>query len=105
MEKQSAALKSIVTIFGLLASLGLVGIVYLIVFGSLSGNLGFGNDISGLVIINESGAYVNSSGYLLNGYNSSWSAISATSVWANVDRKSTRLNSSHIPLSRMPSSA
>ena len=60
MEKQSAALKSIVTIFGLLASLGLVGIVYLIVFGSLSGNLGFGNDISGLVIINESGAYVNS---------------------------------------------
>ena len=25
--------------------------------------------------------------------------------WDNIDRKSTRLNSSHIPLSRMPSSA
>ena len=27
------------------------------------------------------------------------------SHWASLDRKSTRLNSSHIPLSRMPSSA
>ena len=36
--------------------------------------------------------------------------IAANNQWAwyqakNVDRKSTRLNSSHIPLSRMPSSA
>ena len=29
----------------------------------------------------------------------------STRVWINSDRKSTRLNSSHIPLSRMPSSA
>ena len=42
---------------------------------------------------------------------SSWSQFEATSThsWINVantlDRKSTRLNSSHIPLSRMPSSA
>ena len=39
-----------------------------------------------------------------------WSAIQASihgdkSVWHHRDRKSTRLNSSHIPLSRMPSSA
>ena len=26
-------------------------------------------------------------------------------LWTGIDRKSTRLNSSHIPLSRMPSSA
>ena len=30
---------------------------------------------------------------------------SLTSPWLLADRKSTRLNSSHIPLSRMPSSA
>ena len=29
----------------------------------------------------------------------------ATQIMVHVDRKSTRLNSSHIPLSRMPSSA
>ena len=32
-------------------------------------------------------------------------AILAGGVFAGIDRKSTRLNSSHIPLSRMPSSA
>ena len=36
----------------------------------------------------------------------SWSGNLATNAtWADLDRKSTRLNSSHIPLSRMPSSA
>ena len=32
-------------------------------------------------------------------------AVYVISVAAELDRKSTRLNSSHIPLSRMPSSA
>ena len=31
--------------------------------------------------------------------------LPAFPIWDDVDRKSTRLNSSHIPLSRMPSSA
>ena len=37
------------------------------------------------------------------GYSSVWKTTLFTKAW--LDRKSTRLNSSHIPLSRMPSSA
>ena len=41
----------------------------------------------------------------LNGYRAPFFSIREDTLWALEDRKSTRLNSSHIPLSRMPSSA
>ena len=52
---------------------------------------------------------IGTNGYILTvaGGNPSWAAVSGLSAGnaTTADRKSTRLNSSHIPLSRMPSSA
>lgn len=35
-------------------------------------------------ITNESGAFINITGYTLSGHNSTWSSITATAVWANI---------------------
>ena len=52
------------------------------------------------------GSFVRSAAYELEmGYKDLKTEVSRQLSWNGRDRKSTRLNSSHIPLSRMPSSA
>ena len=68
-------------------------------------SLGSGADIT---IIDKSGVAAGASGIACgvvrnNYYQPAMAELMAANV--EVDRKSTRLNSSHIPLSRMPSSA
>ena len=46
-----------------------------------------------------------SSDYFLASRDVAWFAVGASLFASNIDRKSTRLNSSHATLSRMPSSA
>ena len=66
-----------------LAGIALLGLIMLILFGNLSGNVGFTQDTLSFTVTNETGAYVNITGYTLSGYNSSWSSIVITDVWAN----------------------
>jgi len=66
-----------------LAGIALLGLIMLILFGNLSGNVGFTQDGITITITNETGAYVNISGYTLSGYNSTWSSMSVDAVWAN----------------------
>jgi len=52
-----------------------------------------------VAVINESGAYVNITGYTLSGYNSTWSSVTATAVWANVSGTTYLIPSSNYTLS------
>ena len=71
-----------------LAGIALLGLIMLILFGNLSGNVGFTQDSKTITVTNESAdtvgvdiAYLNETGYTLSGYNSSWSAITITAIW------------------------
>ncbi len=64
-----------------LAGIALLGLIMLILFGNLSGNVGFTDDTNTITATNETGAYINITGYTLSGYNSSWSSITLTSLW------------------------
>ncbi len=73
-----------VTFVSLLA-LGLVGLLFLIIFGNLSNNLGF-SQVAGTVITvtNETNLdnppHANFTGYELSGFNSTWQSITITEV-------------------------
>ena len=64
-------------------SLGLVGLLFLIIFGNLSGNLGFTDDTTSLTVTNETEAFVNTTGYTLSVVNGSTGTYSLTSIIAN----------------------
>lgn len=57
-------IKNAETVFMGLLTLGLLGILFLIIYGNLSGNLGF-QDVT-ITTVNESGAWINSTGYTLS---------------------------------------
>ena len=69
--------------------LAVIGIATILCLTSL--NDGVGDSIDNVVhtptmtVTNETGAYVNITGYTLSGYNSSWSSITATGVWNYTD--------------------
>ena len=69
--------------------LAVIGIATLLCLTAL--NDGVGDSIDNVVhtptntATNETGAYVNATGYTLSGYNSTWSSISATGVWNYTD--------------------
>ncbi len=63
-----------------LLSLGLVGLLFLIIFGNLQNNLGFGNDSTLIRVDNETGAYLNQTGYQLT-TNSSISGWIIINLW------------------------
>ncbi len=71
------------------ATIALTLLIMLILFGNLSDNLGFGNDAITVTIVNESvyanPPYVNSTGYVLSGFNSTWSAITLTNIFNATD--------------------
>ncbi len=78
-----SATKAFIAILGL----GLVGILFLIIFGNLSGNLGFSADA--VAVLNETGAFVNITGYTLDGASDIGAAgFAITQVWANVSNAS-----------------
>jgi len=60
------------------ASIALILVVMLVLFGNLSGNLGFEDDTTTITVSNETIAWVNATGVTLDGYNSTWSSITAT---------------------------
>ena len=66
--------------------LAVVGLAVILALNSFSDSVVpmIDNTNVNLAVTNETGAYVNSSGYLLNGYNSSWSSITGDAVWVNV---------------------
>jgi len=65
--------------------LAVIGVSILVALSSFNGTVvpTIDNTNINLATTNET-AYVNSTGYLLNGYNSSWSQIAGTEAWANV---------------------
>ena len=63
MGNTSKTLKNAENIFMGLLTLGLIGLLFLIIYGNLSGNLGFGDVTE--TTINETGAWINQSGYTL----------------------------------------
>ncbi len=67
----------------MLAGLALLLLIMLILFGNLSGNVGFVQDTKTITVTNETGGYVNISGYTLAISNSSTSSHTITSVIAN----------------------
>jgi len=63
-----------------LLGLGLLGVLYLVIFGNLSGNLGW--TAESVTITNESGAYINLTGYTLDGASDTGAAsFTITSAW------------------------
>ena len=65
MGKASQALDEAKVVFLALLVIGLIGLLFLIIYGNLSGNLGF--DAEGVTITNESGTWINQTGYTLIG--------------------------------------
>ena len=69
--------------------LAVIGIATILCLTSL--NDGVGDSVDNVVhtptntVTNELDAYVNSTGYTLSGYNSTWSSITATGVWNYTD--------------------
>ena len=52
-----------------------------------------------ITVTKETGAYINTTGYTLSGYNSTWTSITATEVWANVSGTPYLVPSSNYTLS------
>ncbi len=75
--------KQVMVTFLVLAVIGVAIILSLTALQSATEST-IDSESKGVTIINETGAYVNTTGYTLSGYNSSWSSIDATEVWANV---------------------
>jgi len=67
--------------------LAVTAIAVLLSLTALDYSIGDTIDISyspTVTVTNETGAYINITGYTLSGYNSTWSSVSASAVWANV---------------------
>ena len=64
-----------------IATIALTLLIMLILFGNLSGNVGFGNDATTITATNETNSFINTTGYTLSGFNTSWSSISLTDIW------------------------
>ena len=71
------------------ASIALLLLIMLILFGNLSGNVGFGQDGVTVTITNESAfvnpVHANITDYTLNGFNTTWSSITVTEVFNSSD--------------------
>ena len=71
------------------ATIALTLLIMLILFGNLSGNVGFGNNGITISVANESSytppVHANVSGYTLSGFNTSWSSITITELWNSSD--------------------
>ena len=67
------------------AAIALLGLIMLILFGNLSGNVGFGNDATTITVTNETGGYFNSTGYQLAQFNSTTTSFSVTSAFNATD--------------------
>ena len=80
--------------FTAVLSLGLVGLLFLIIFGNLSGNLGFSDDNKAVAITNETVATLNSTAYTLVNANSSTSNHVMTAIWGNTPNQVQELNNS-----------
>ncbi len=52
-------------VFLALLVIGLIGLLFLIIYGNLSGNLGFTSE--GVTVVNETGGHANTTGYTLTG--------------------------------------
>ncbi|KKM63601.1 hypothetical protein LCGC14_1509880 [marine sediment metagenome] len=64
--------------------LSVTAIAILLSLTALDDSIGNTIDISyspAVIVANETGAYINVTGYTLSGYNSTWSSITATAVW------------------------
>ena len=65
-----------------LAGIALLGLVMLILFGNLSGNVGFTNDGQAITVTNESGGFLNFTGYQLGTTaNTSRISFAITEAW------------------------
>ena len=65
------------------AGIALLGLIMLILFGNLSGNVGFGDDSVTITVLNETGAHINTTGYTLAVVNGSTSGYTLTAIWGN----------------------
>ena len=83
MAKDTGNMKVVMSWSIGLAGIALLGLIMLILFGNLSGNVGFGSSSSSLTVTNETNAFANATGYTLSVVNSSMSSYVLTAVWAN----------------------
>jgi hypothetical protein len=90
--------KAVMVTFLVLAVTGVAIILSLTALGDSVGDT-IDNVNHNVAVINESGAYVNITGYTLSGYNSTWSSVTATAVWANVSGTTYLIPSSNYTLS------
>ena len=67
----------------MLAGLALLLLIMLILFGNLSGNVGFGDDSKAITVTNETEAWLNITGYTLSNSNSSTSTHVITAIFGN----------------------
>ena len=82
--------------------LAVTAIAVLLSLTALDDSIGNTIDLSNsptVAVINETGAYVNITGYTLSGYNSTWGSISATAVWVDVSATPTLIPSANYTLS------
>ncbi len=79
-------------ILGSLGVIGFIGIIWLMIYGNLSGNLGFGDDSNALAIVNETRASINTTGYNLSVVNSSTGNYVLTAIWGNTPSGVTTYN-------------
>jgi len=68
------------TVYGV--AMLVVGVVIALVLISTIGDAGLlvGDDVKTITVTNESSIYINTTGYTLSGYNSSWNSISITNI-------------------------
>ena len=64
-----------------IASVAFVLLLMAIIFGNLSGNTGIPKTSTSISTINETGAWVNETGYTLSNYNTSTSTFVVTAIW------------------------
>jgi len=72
--------KAVMISFLILAVTGVAVILALSTLDSAVGNT-IDDTNHDLSVINETGAYINATGYILSGYNSTWSGITLTALW------------------------
>jgi|TARA_Y100000310_G_scaffold97876_1_gene95548 hypothetical protein len=88
MSSTKNLLKTSETVIVGLLGLGLVGILYLIIFGNLAGNLGFDQE-AGSSIINETEVWANTTGFIVsaetNTANVNPGSYALINVWASTD--------------------
>ncbi len=74
------------------ASIALLLLIMLILFGNLSGNVGFGDDSKTITVTNETNAWLNITGYTLSVVNSSTSGYTLTTIFSNSENQSLTYN-------------